>query len=240
MALIMGILNLTPDSFWEPSRHAYGILSSGADIIDVGAVSTRPGADDVSLEEEWARLEPFLKTLPEHCPPLSIDTTRSEIVRRAYECIGPFIVNDISAGEDDPEMLPLVGRLGLPYIAMHKRGTPRTMDTLAEYSDVVEEILQYFKDFDVRASACGVSDWILDPGLGFAKTDEQNWEIIENLERLQVLGKSILIGASNKRFTHGDTDRAHMLALHHGAAILRVHDVARARELNNLLSLHKK
>lgn len=237
MALIMGILNLTPDSFWEPSRHAYSVLASGADIIDVGAVSTRPGADPVSLEEEWCRLEPFLKTLSDDRPALSIDTTRAEIVRRAYECIGTFIVNDISAGEDDPEMLPLVGDLGLQYIAMHKRGTPKTMDGLAQYDNIVEDILQYFKEFEERAETAGLAGWILDPGLGFAKTEDQNWEILENLERLKTLGHPVLVGASNKRFTRGDTDRAHAVALRHGADILRVHDVPRARELNNLLSL---
>ena len=235
----MGILNLTPDSFWEPSRYGYEVLDSCPDILDVGAVSTRPGADEVSLEEEWARLEPFLKGWASgelfetfYRPQLSVDTTRAEIVRRCYECVGPFMVNDISAGEDDPEMLPLVGELDLPYVAMHKRGNPKTMDALTDYSsDIVADIIAYFRDFERRAAECGIIDWILDPGLGFAKTEEQNWQILEQLERFKVLGRPILIGASNKRFTRGDTDKAHILALHHGAAILRVHDVARGRRI---------
>lgn len=227
----MGILNLTPDSFWEPSRYGYGVLSSNIDILDVGAVSTRPGAGPVTLEEEWGRLEPFLKSWASgelfdtfYRPQLSIDTTRAGIVRRVYDCVGPFMVNDISAGEDDPEMLPLVGALDLPYVAMHKRGTPRTMDSLTDYSsDLVGDIIEYFRAFDRRAAECGIIDWILDPGLGFAKTEKQNWQILEQLERFRVLGRPILIGASNKRFTHGDTARANRLALEHGADILRVH-----------------
>lgn len=231
MVKTMGILNLTPDSFWEPSRYGYAVLDACPDILDVGAVSTRPGADPVSLDEEWNRLESFLKSWAAgelfktfYKPQLSIDTTRAEIVRRAYDCVGPFMVNDISAGEDDPEMLPLVGELDLPYVAMHKRGNPKTMDTLTDYSeDIIEVLLDYFRDFERRAAQCGIVDWILDPGLGFAKTDEQNWAILEGLERLKVLGRPILIGASNKRFTHGDTARANKLAVEHGANILRVH-----------------
>ena len=227
----MGILNLTPDSFWEPSRYGYDVLKSSPDIIDVGAVSTRPGADPVSLEEEWGRLEPFLKSWASgelfdtlYRPQLSVDTTRAEIVRRVYGVVGPFMVNDISAGLDDEAMLPLVGELDLPYVAMHKRGNPKTMDSLTSYSeDIIWDIISYFKDFERRAADAGVKDWILDPGLGFAKTDEQNWQILEGLQRLKVFRRPILIGASNKRFTHGDSARANVCAVEHGADILRVH-----------------
>ena len=233
MVKFMGILNLTPDSFWEPSRYGYDVLKSYPDILDVGAVSTRPGADPVSLEEEWSRLEPFLKSWASgelfdtfYKPQLSIDTTRAEIVRRAYRIVGPFMVNDISAGEDDPEMLPLVGEVDLPYVAMHKRGNPKTMDGLTGYSeDIIGDIIDYFKGFEVRAEESGIKDWILDPGLGFAKTEEQNWAILEGLERLKIFHRPILIGASNKRFTKGDTARANTLAVRHGAAILRVHEI---------------
>ena len=223
---------------------------AGATIIDLGAVSTRPGAADVSTEEEWSRLAPVLEALSV-MPDLighrdgfkiSIDTTRSEIVRRAYEVIGPFIVNDISAGEDDPEMLPTVAELDLPYIAMHKRGNPQTMNGLCDYPEgVVEELIRYFSDFSERASKLGIHDWILDPGLGFAKTNEQNWEILERLEELRVFGRPILIGAADKRFTkevpqrildsslpkscQSGTDIAHAVALSHGADILRVHTI---------------
>ncbi|MGM9788337.1 MAG: dihydropteroate synthase [Candidatus Cryptobacteroides sp.] len=270
----MGIINLTPDSFFEKSRYNYSILSSRADIVDVGAISTRPGAEDVSLEEEWKRLEPFLldwrrslknevesvcgrgsdsnsvrerdsvcesnsvkekdsviefKSRALNNKELSIDTTRAEIVRRAYEIVGPFIVNDISAGEEDPQMLGCVGELALKYIAMHKRGNPRTMDALAdEGMPIMEQLEQYFIDFERRAEKAGVKDWILDPGLGFAKTKEQNVEIIEKLPLLKKFGRPILIGAADKRFTEGNTEYYHLLALRGGADLLRVHDVEAA------------
>ena len=281
----MGIVNLTPDSFFEPSR-AWGrletalarirqLVADGASIIDLGAVSTRPGAADVSLEEEWRRLEPVLKAISEGevltggseepvltgdsvgtllsgpsvqpvrgaAVQISIDTTRSEIVRRAFELIGPFIVNDISAGEDDPRMLSVVSGLGLPFVAMHKRGSPQTMDTRCDYPDgVMPELLRYFADFEARAAAEGVSGWILDPGLGFAKTNEQNWEILRELPQLKVFGRPILIGAADKRFTRcapddvlsevtGEVDKlsgteiANFLAVKGGASILRVHQI---------------
>ena len=221
----MGIINLTPDSFWAPSRYNMAILNSRADIIDVGAVSTRPGAADVSVEEEWCRLEPFLKAW-DNPRRLSIDTTSSEIVRRAYDCVGPFLVNDISAGEDDPSMLPTVGRLGLSYVAMHKKGNPRTMDSLCEPDrDIIEVLNAYFSEFSRKAGDCGIRDWILDPGLGFAKTAEQNVEILRRLPELNKYGRPLLIGAADKRFTCGDTEKYHLMALRGGADILRVHDV---------------
>lgn len=232
----MAIVNLTPDSFYEPSRvwsdtaapalaRIRQFLKDGADIIDLGAVSTRPGAADVPLEEEWRRLSPVLKALAAGSEPwISIDTTSAEIVRRAYGVIGDFIVNDISAGEDDPAMLQTVADLGLTYIAMHKRGNPRSMDSLCNYPDgIIPELLRYFEAFSRKADALGIHDWILDPGLGFAKTEAQNWEILENLEALKVFGRPILIGAADKRFTRGDTARAHAVAIAHGADILRVH-----------------
>ena len=201
------------------------MLSSRADIIDVGAVSTRPGAADVSVEEEWRRLEPFLKAW-DNPRRLSIDTTSSEIVRRAYDCVGPFIVNDISAGEDDPRMLEMVGRLGLSYVAMHKKGNPRTMDSLCKPDcDIIEMLNSYFAEFSIKAEYNGIEQWILDPGLGFAKTAQQNIEIIERLPGLNRYGRPVLIGAADKRFTCGDTEKYHLMALRGGADILRVHDV---------------
>ena len=233
----MAIVNLTPDSFYAPSRvpiepssscpspdpsspTCSGISSAtdiaverilsffraGASIVDLGAVSTRPGAAFVSARTEWRRLAPVLRALAalREIPGLSvsIDTTRASIVRKAYKLIGPFIVNDISAGEDDPEMLPTVAELGLPYIAMHKRGNPQTMNDLCDYPDgVMAELVRYFTDFAERAASLGIRDWILDPGLGFAKTAAQNWEILEHLEELKVFGRPILIGTADKRFT---------------------------------------
>ncbi len=236
MIQIMGIVNLTPDSFWAESRASAGealpriaqLLSDGADIIDIGAVSTRPGAAPVSEEQEWRRLAPVLERLDRGVN-ISIDTTSAAVVRKAYEVFGPFTVNDISAGEDDPAMLQTVGELGLSYIAMHKRGNPRTMDSQCEYPDgVMTALKEYFEEFDRRAGENGIKEWILDPGLGFAKTAEQNWEILENLEVLRALGRPVLIGAADKRFTGGDTERAHRIAIEHGADILRVHDVRAA------------
>lgn len=241
MVRIMAVVNLTPDSFWAPSRVSSAdalaristLRAQGADIIDIGAVSSRPGAADVSVEQEWARLEPVLSGLDGSIP-VSIDTTRSEIVRRVWSMVGTFIVNDISAGEDDPEMLPLVGKLGLEYIAMHKRGNPRTMDGLCSYEGgVVSSVMDYFREFATRASECGVSDWILDPGLGFAKTPGQNWELLGRLYEFKSFGKPILVGAADKRFTGGDTDRANRLAVANGADILRVHDVEEAVSLRD-------
>lgn len=234
---IMAILNLTPDSFWEKSRYNISVLDSDADIIDVGAVSTRPGAADVPIEEEWSRLEPFIKEYRRQCSkPLSIDTTSSVIVRRAYRLLeetsgdGWFIVNDISAGEDDPRMLESVAELGLGYIAMHKKGNPRTMDSLASPdTDIIDTIRSYFAEFAKRADRYGIRDWVLDPGLGFAKTKEQNIEIIERLRELKEIGRPVLIGAADKRFTGGNTEKYHMLALEGGADILRVHDVDAAQ-----------
>lgn len=232
--LLMGIINLTPDSFFPSSRYNYSVLSSGADIADVGAISTRPGAEPVSLEEEWRRLEPFLKRWPERPDKrmrLSVDTVRSEIVARVYDTIGPFIVNDISSGEDDAKMLETVSELHLPYIAMHKRGNPRSMDSLADPSaDIIEVLKEYFTAFSKKAAQEGIVDWMLDPGLGFAKTERQNVEILERLGELLPLGRPILIGAADKRFTRGDTEKYNRLAVRNGAAVLRVHDVAAARE----------
>ena len=193
-------------------------------------MSTRPGAADVALEEEWRRLEPVVCAWDAPAL-LSVDTTRAEIVRRVYDCAGPFLVNDISAGEDDAQMLATVGRLGLPYVAMHKRGNPRSMDALCDYpAGVVPALVEYFEEFGRKAEDAGIAEWVLDPGLGFAKTAEQNWEILEKLDWLRGFDRPVLIGAADKRFTGGDTERAHRLAIKHGADILRVHDVAAARE----------
>lgn len=236
MIELMGILNFTPDSFFAPSRVGEGdaasrieaMLAEGAGILDLGAVSTRPGAPDVSEEEEWQRLLPALEYIASRSPRIrfSIDTTSSTIVKKAFEVAGRFIVNDISAGEDDPAMLGTVAGLGLPFIAMHKRGNPRTMDSLCDYpGGIMSELDRYFTEFGVRAEKAGITDWILDPGLGFAKTEAQNWEILEKLPLLLHFGKPVLIGADDKRFTHGDNARAHNLAIEGGASILRVHRI---------------
>lgn len=253
---IMGIVNLTDDSYFAPSRclgtdgmpDAGGtvgmvgkMLSEGADIIDIGACSTRPGSEPVGEEEEWRRLEPVLKAIKDSFPDavISIDTWWASVVEKAAGLIGPFIVNDISAGEDDPGMLPAVGRLGLQYIAMHKRGTPSTMQSLCNYGNVTSEVLQYFREFAERAEKAGIKDWILDPGVGFAKDIGQNWQLLRELEALRMLGHRILVGVSRKSMIYrlfgitpeeslAQTQVLHFAALERGADILRVHDVAEA------------
>lgn len=219
---IMGIVNLTDNSYYAASRclaHAAAdvsdnatkktgddteletmtakalerigkILDEGADIIDIGACSTRPGSEPVGEEEEWRRLEPVLKAVRERFPEtvVSVDTYWASMVEKTAALFGvtareKFIVNDISAGEDDPDMLPTVGRLGLRYIAMHKRGTPKTMQNLCQYDDVVGEVVRYFHEFAAKADRYGIKDWILDPGFGFAKTIEQNYQLLAGLSR---------------------------------------------------------
>lgn len=238
----MGIVNLTPDSFFPDSR-ATSVddaierikrwVEKGAAFIDLGAVSTRPGAEDVSQEEEWRRLEPVLSAIAKNPDVIgkamiSIDTTRAEIVRRAHAVIGRFLVNDISAGEDDPEMLKMVGRLGLPYVAMHKRGTPKTMDSLVDYGDIVDDVIDYFKTFSKKAELANIKEWYLDPGFGFAKTKQQNLELLDRLEELKVVGVPILVGIADKRFTFDEQGKSHSSeleakAIKLGADIIRCH-----------------
>ncbi len=251
---IMGIVNLTDDSYYAPSRllgagrerlvgHVGAMVAEGMDILDIGACSTRPGSRPVGAEVEWTRLQPALEAIREAFPDLeiSIDTYWASVVRKAFEAIGPFLVNDISAGEDDPDMLPAVGALGLPYVAMHKKGTPATMQALTDYDDVVEDVFRYFEMFAERAAAHGISDWILDPGFGFAKTVEQNYRLLADLGRFRAFGRPILVGLSRKSMIYKPlgitpeealpaTQALHMAALERGASILRVHDVRPARE----------
>ncbi len=255
---IMGIVNLTDDSYYAPSRllgagrerlvgHVGAMVAEGMDILDIGACSTRPGSRPVGAEVEWTRLQPALEAIREAFPDLeiSIDTYWASVVRKAFEAIGPFLVNDISAGEDDPDMLPAVGALGLPYVAMHKKGTPATMQALTDYDDVVEDVFRYFEMFAERAAAHGISDWILDPGFGFAKTVEQNYRLLADLGRFRAFGRPILVGLSRKSMIYkplGITPEAalpatqalHMAALERGATLLRVHDVRPARETATL------
>ncbi len=239
----MGIVNVTPDSFWTQSRvsgveealrRVADMARQGADIIDIGAVSSRPGAVEVSEEEEWARLEPVLRGLDGGVR-ISIDTTRSAIIRKALSLLESelcsayartLMVNDISAGEEDGEMLPTAAFYGLTYVAMHKRGTPMDMDELTDYGGgVLLCVEEYFEAFALRARSEGLEDWILDPGFGFAKTKEQNLELLEKLDSFRRFGRPVLVGIADKRFTEGRTEELHRLALERGADILRVHDV---------------
>ena len=252
----MGIVNLTDNSYFAQSRRlgpdgepdmdrvlerTGRMIDEGASIIDVGACSTRPGSEPVGEQEEWRRLSPALKAIRESFPHvrISVDTYWSSVVRKTYDLIGPFIVNDISAGEDDPGMLGTAGSLGLTYIAMHKRGTPKTMQSLCSYKDVTGEVLEYFREFGRKAEEAGIKEWILDPGFGFAKTVEQNYRLLSELERFSCLGRRILVGVSRKSMIYKlfditpeeslpQTQVLHLAALERGADILRVHDVAEA------------
>lgn len=255
--LLMGIVNLTDDSFYEDSRllasgpgldpgfflsKIDSMLEEGADILDLGACSTRPGSDSVSEEIEWGRLEPALRILSSERPglSLSIDSFRPGIVSRAFDLIGPFIVNDVSGGTE--AMWKLVGELGLKYVSMHTRGTPKDMCSLTDYDDIAEEMLEFFRTVSEVADAHGVKDWILDPGFGFAKTVQQNWFILNNLALFKEFGRPILAGLSRKSFLYKPlgitpsealpaTCAANLLALQGGASILRVHDVAPAKQV---------
>ncbi|MBR1569273.1 MAG: dihydropteroate synthase [Bacteroidales bacterium] len=258
MAQIMGIINLTEDSFYAPSRtgadkaveRAGAMLREGADILDFGACSTRPGSTPPSPEEEGRRLVSALKEVKAAFPQaqVSVDTYRAEVVERVYDAIGPFLVNDVSAGTLDPEMLPLAGRLELPYVAMHMRGTPETMQRFTDYADVVEEVKTFFRTFSQKAGDNGITDWILDPGFGFAKTLEQNYTLLGRLEELKELGRPVLVGISRKSMIYRmleitpeeagtPTQVLNYVALEKGADILRVHDVADTRRTMRIYSM---
>ena len=256
---VMGIINVNNESFFSGSRltavqevlsRIGQMVSQGASIVDLGACSTRPGSTPVSLEQEWEYLKGVLELVARENlsgVKISIDTFRSDIVRRAYDIVGEFIVNDISAGEDDPYMLSTVGELGLPYIAMHKRGTPSTMQQMCDYPNgVVEEVTDYFKDFEARAAACGIKEYIMDPGFGFAKNMEQNYTLFKGMPQMksEIAGfagveRKLLVGISRKGMIWKPlgitpdealcgTCAMNLQALLLGADIIRVHDVAEA------------
>ncbi len=256
---VMAIVNLTPDSFYAGSRVAdreavrrrvEAVISEGATIVDLGGYSSRPGAAEVSLEQEWERVRLGLEVVGE-CGGdvvVSIDTFRSEIVRRAVEAFGAVIVNDISAGELDSDMLSTVARLGLKYVAMHMRGVPRTMQQLTHYDrGVVEGVVEYFRERVATMLRVGISreNIILDPGFGFAKSLEQNYELMRHLELITSLGHKVLVGVSRKSMIYKllDTTPEESLpgslalaweSLRKGATILRVHDVGATRQIVDL------
>jgi len=250
--LVMGILNLTPDSFFDGGqyidtdsilRRAKQIIVEGADIIDLGAYSTRPGAKDIDVEEEWRRMQPALACIRKELPDaiLSIDTFRSELVRRVVGEFGTCIVNDISGGTLDDKMFETVAELKVPYIMMHIKGTPQTMQTQAVYEDLMEELLEFFKERVSRLNELGAKDIIIDPGFGFGKTLEHNYEIIAQLTDFKSLELPLLIGISRKSMIYkllggeakdslNGTTALNMVSLMGGAHILRVHDVKEAVE----------
>lgn len=254
---VMGILNLTPDSFYEGSRltnetdvlpRAAQMIKEGADMLDIGGYSTRPGAADVSENEELRRVIPCINLLASQFPttPISIDTFRASVATKAVEA-GAAIVNDVSGGEMDPRMMETVASLGVPYILMHMRGTPGTMNSLAVYKDLVKEIMDYFHTRIQKLRNLGVKDIIVDPGFGFAKTVDHNFELLHKLANFQILGLPILVGLSRKSMIWrtlqiepeealNGTSALHMVALQQGASILRVHDVKAARECIQLFT----
>ena len=249
---IMGIINATPDSFYSGSRlpdpevaleRARGMISDGAHILDVGAVSTRPGAEEVSEQEELDRLSPVLEALRNEFPefPLSVDTWRSGISRKVREHFGIQMINDISAGQLDPDMFATVAELGIPYVIMHMQGTPANMQESPEYSNVVDDLLQFFAERVFKLRKLGVNDIIIDPGFGFGKTLEQNYLLVHELSAFQMFELPIMVGISRKSMIYKslDTDSdhaltgttaAHMAVLIQGANLLRVHDVKAAAE----------
>lgn len=248
---VMGILNLTPDSFYDGGRnnsevdylrHAEKMILEGASFIDIGAYSSRPGAKDVSEAEELQRILPIVESLRRSFPevPLSIDTFRSEVARQCVQA-GAAIINDISGGNLDEKMLKTVAELQVPYILMHMRGTPKNMNDLTQYNDLVQELLFYFSQKIAAARDLGINDLIIDPGFGFSKDTEQNYELMSKLELFQSLNLPILSGISRKSMIYkifgagpdealNGTTVLNTISLMKGAHILRVHDVKEAME----------
>jgi dihydropteroate synthase len=254
---VMGILNLTPNSFFDGGKYkneteiiaqVQKMLSEGATFIDIGAYSSKPNAEFVSIEEEMARIVPIVDLLVQRFPNIliSIDTFRSQV---AEACIqkGAALINDISAGKLDDAMLGVVAKYNVPYIMMHMRGTPQTMSTLTQYEDVVKEVLLYFSERIAVARSLGINDLIVDPGFGFAKTLEQNYEMLQKMELFQQLKLPVLVGISRKSMIYktlnnnaseslNGTTALNTISLLKGANILRVHDVKEAVECVTLFN----
>ncbi len=253
---VMGILNVTPDSFFdggrhiqvnEALRHAESLLEEGADMLDIGAYSSRPGAANITTEEELGRLLPIIEALTKRFPEaiLSIDTFRATVARNAIAA-GAHIINDISGGTLDEQMFATVAELQVPYILMHMRGTPDTMQQLTDYTDVVSEISLFFGARVALLRELGLKDIILDPGFGFAKTLEQNYELLRRLDELHIHELPILGAVSRKSMIYrklgitanealNGTTVLNTLLLAKGVQILRVHDVKAAKEVITLL-----
>lgn len=260
---VMAIVNLTDDSFYEGSRcetpqavadAVRRAVADGATIIDVGGYSSRPGAKDISMEEEWRRVECGLKAVGRVSAEIavSVDTFRAEVARRALDSFGDLIINDISAGEADEDMANVVAQYDVPYVAMHMRGVPQTMHALTDYPEgVVAAVCDYFCHRIEWLHSRGVRRLILDPGFGFAKSVEQNYELLAGLHRLCDMGYPVLAGLSRKSMIYkplgigpsdalNGTTALHWEALRQGATILRAHDVKEARQVASLFEYYKK
>lgn len=252
----MGILNVTPDSFYDGGRYmteknillrAEKIWREGASFIDIGGYSTRPGADDISIEEELSRVIPAIKAIRSNFPDLiiSIDTFRAEVAKQAV-AEGAGMINDVSGGNLDNQMFDVLPSLGVPYVLMHMKGTPQTMVSESKYENLLKEITDYFHRKIHQLQLAGIKDIIVDPGFGFAKNIRQNFELLRNLQLLQILEKPLMVGLSRKsmiwKTLHIEPDAAlngtttlNTIALMKGASILRVHDVAEANQLVTLV-----
>ena len=248
---VMGILNVTPDSFYDGGENdseqiildkVQGMINDGATFIDIGAYSSKPNAEFVAEEEELHRILPIVKLLVKVFPTIiiSVDTFRSKVAKASIEA-GASIINDISAGELDENMMQTAAALKVPYIMMHMRGTPNTMQSLTDYQDIIKEMLFYFSEKVSKARSLGISDLIIDPGFGFAKTLEQNFEVMDKLELFQMLDLPLLSGVSRKSMIYktlgndpsealNGTTVLNTISLMKGASILRVHDVKEAVE----------
>jgi dihydropteroate synthase len=248
---VMGILNVTPNSFYDGGKYSdeksmlfqvEKMLSEGATFIDIGAYSSKPSAEFVSEEEEITRLLPIIDLVLKNYPDtlISVDTFRANVAKVAIEN-GACIINDIAAGSLDKKMMQTVAKLQVPYIMMHMKGNPQTMQSLAQYENVVKEMLFYFSEKVSQARSFGINDLIIDPGFGFAKTVEQNFEVMNNLELFQMLELPLLVGVSRKSMIYktletsaeqalNGTSVLNTIALQKGTNILRVHDVKEAME----------
>ena len=249
--LVMGILNVTPDSFYKESRvqaldkiveRALNMVEKGATILDIGGQSTRPDSERISSEEEADRVLAPLEILQKELPHtfISVDTYYASVARQAVQA-GAFMVNDISAGSMDAEMLSTVAELKVPYVLMHSRGTPNTMQTMTSYANVTQEVINFLTQKIKECTTLGIRDIVVDPGLGFAKTISQNFQLLRQLELFSTLKAPILIGLSRKSFIYktlkttaaealNGSTFLHAFALQKGASILRVHDVREAAE----------
>lgn len=247
----MGILNITPDSFFDGGKHfqikyainhAEQMISEGADIIDIGAYSSRPKSTDISAHEEWSRLNTILPKIRNHFPEIiiSVDTFRASIAQKAIE-EGADMINDISAGELDSEMHDVIIKYNIPYIMMHMKGTPQTMQEHTNYHHLLNDIIDFFSTKIQRLKEKGATNLILDPGFGFSKTLTQNYELLNQLNLLKILELPLLVGLSRKSMIYrllnttaqnalNGTTALNMVALMKGASLLRVHDVKEAVE----------
>ena len=254
---VMAIMNLTPDSFYDGGKlknheqvlaKVQQFIDEGASIIDLGGYSTRPGAADISVEDEISRVIPVVQLIREHfrAIPLSVDTFRSQVARAALEQ-GASMVNDVSGATADDLMLDLIAEYQVPYVGMHMRGTPQTMNTLTDYQDIVFEIRYFFSTLAEEAAKRNINDLIIDPGLGFAKTIAQNFHLLYHLDAFKLLELPVLIGLSRKSMIYktlnttpenalNGSSALHMAALERGAHLLRVHDVKEAQECIKLFT----